>query len=198
MIYPATHDIVILQNATWKAALRATQQRIPIDSITGSGGPVLFASSCHKLTTNDSVVFTAYASGHPIVPCGLSLNTVYYVISSGLTSGNFYVAASISGSAISASGNASGNFYAAKPVNLSGYTVDADIRGVVENQHVATFACSVTNAANGEFQVSMAPAVSSGIEPGRYNYDVSLTSSAGESYYWLTGTATVQRTYSRN
>jgi hypothetical protein len=33
---------------------------------------------------------------------------------------------------------------------------------------------------------------------GRYGWDASLTSSAGERYYWLQGVATVAKTYSRN
>jgi hypothetical protein len=44
----------------------------------------------------------------------------------------------------------------------------------------------------------MAPAVSSGLGQGSYSYDVSLTSAGGERYYWLSGDATVQRTFSRN
>jgi hypothetical protein len=99
---------------------------------------------------------------------------------------------------IQAEDNASGIFYVAKPVNLSGYTVDADVTGILDNAEVATFACTITDSQNGAFEIVMPPAVSSGIEPGRYNYDVSLTNGPGERYYWLTGIATVQRTYSRN
>lgn len=209
MIYPATYDITILQNATWKASLRATQQRKELDSITTSGSSPLFSCYCHDLSAGDAVVFTTasvassgYISLVPQpstkVPCGLDLDTVYYVIASGLTGDTFYVAASSGGAAISASGNAIGTFYVAKPVNLSGYTVDADVKGILDDQQVATFTCSITNAVEGQFEMAMAPAVSSGIEPGRYNYDVSLTSTGSERYYWLTGIATVQRTYSRN
>lgn len=209
MIYPATYDITILQNATWKASLRATQQRLSIDSITVSGGAALFTAECHKLVADDAVVFTVDTSTDPtvislappvqtVIPCGLDLNTVYYVISSGLTANEFYVSATVSGSAITIDKAASGPFYAAKPVNLSGYIIDADMKGILDNAEVATFVCSITNAPLGLFEMSMAPSVSSGIESGRYNYDVSLTSSPGERYYWLTGVATVQRTYSRN
>jgi hypothetical protein len=42
------------------------------------------------------------------------------------------------------------------------------------------------------------PATAAGLAVGRYGYDVSLTSGSGARYYWLTGVATVQLTYSRN
>lgn len=199
MIYPATYDITILQNATWKASMRATQDRQPLSGITVSGGVALFNTECHGLVADDAVLFAVQAAPPvAVVPCGMSLNTVYYVISSGLTADQFQVAATVSGSAITIDKPSSGTFYVAKPINLSGYTIDADVTGILDNAQVATFVCSITNAPLGVFEMSMAPAVSSGIEAGRYNYDVSLTSSPGERYYWLTGVATVQRTYSRN
>ncbi len=209
MIYPATYDITILQNATWKAALRATEQRQELESITISGGSPLFSAYCHNLEDGDKVVFTTASvessgfislapSPETKVPCGLELNSIYYVIASGLTNDNFYVAESSGGTAIQAEDDAIGTFYVAKPVNLSGYTVDADVTGILDNAEVATFACTIINAPEGQFEMAMAPTVSSGIEAGRYNYDVSLTSGGGERYYWLTGIATVQRTYSRN
>jgi hypothetical protein len=209
MIYPATYDITILQNATWKAALRATEQRQELESITISGGSPLFSAYCHKLEDGDKVVFTTASvessgfislapSPETKVPCGLELNSIYYVIASGLTNDNFYVAESSGGTAIQAEDDAIGTFYVAKPVNLSGYTVDADVHGLLDDGEVATFVCSITDAANGLVNISMAPAVSSGIETGRYGYDVSFTDGDGERYYWLKGTATVERTYSRN
>jgi hypothetical protein len=63
---------------------------------------------------------------------------------------------------------------------------------------VATFTPTLTDAANGEFTLTMTPATTAGIDAGRYGYDVSLTSTGGARYYWLTGVATVQTTYSRN
>jgi hypothetical protein len=63
---------------------------------------------------------------------------------------------------------------------------------------VATFTPTLTDAANGEFTLTMTPATTAGLDSGRYGYDVSLTSSGGARYYWLTGVATVQTTYSRN
>jgi hypothetical protein len=123
---------------------------------------------------------------------------VYFIIASGLTSENFKVATTISGSQINVSGTASGQYYAAEPVNLTGYTIDSDLTGLINAAQVATFVCTSPAPEDGEILMTMTPAVSSGIEAGRYNYDLSLTSTGGERYYWLTGVATVQRTYSRN
>lgn len=209
MIYPAKYDITILQNATWKASFRATQERKTLDSITTSGSSPLFSAYCHDLNDGDAVVFTTasvVSSGYITlvpdpetkVPCGLNLDTVYYVLASGLTNDSFYVAESSGGTPITVSGDAIGTFYVAKPVNLFGYVVDADVKRLADDEQVATFTCTVTDAPAGLFQVVMAPSMSSTLEPGLYNYDVSLTNGPGERYYWITGLANVQRTYSRN
>jgi predicted aspartyl protease len=199
MIYPATYDITILQNATWRTALRATQQRQSLDGITVSGGAALFAADCHKLQANEAVIFTAAAgNSNTIVPCNLALNSVYYVLASGLTADQFRVSATVSGSALVIDRAASGVFYVAQPVNLTGYSIDADITTTSGTTQVATFNWTGIDLPNGSFELSMAPAVSSGLQVGNYSYDVSLTTASGERYYWLTGIATVQRTYSRN
>lgn len=209
MIYPAAYDITILQNATWRASFRVTQNRKTLDSVVVSGGTTAFGLDCHGFSEGDKVVFTVpsvssdstYISIEPSpsieVPCGLTLNNVYYVISSGLTTNSFYVAASSGGTAIATTGNASGTFYAAQPVSLSGYVIDSDVKQITTGVQVATFSPSIVDSDNGEFQLAMAPAVSSGVDSGRYNYDVSLTQPNGDRYYWLTGIATVQTTYSR-
>jgi hypothetical protein len=194
MIYPATYDITILQNATWSGTFRATQNRRELTSITIAGTTPTFALPCHGFVADDKVVFT----GGIEVPCGLSLNTVYYVMSSGLTAGAFQVSATSGGATISVTGTASGAFYVATPLNITGYTVDSDIKGLIDGAQIATFTSALTTPADGAFTLTLAPATTSGISVGRYGYDVSLTQSGGARYYWLTGIATVQLTYSRN
>ena len=198
MIYPATYDITILQNATWRTALRATQQRQSLDSITVSGGAALFIADCHKLQADEAVIFTTAESSNTFVPCDLAINSVYYVLASGLTVDQFRVSTTVSGSALVLDRAASGVFYVAQPVDLTGYDIDADITTLNGTTQVATFSWAGIDLANGEFELSMTPAVSSGLQVGNYSYDVSLTTASGERYYWLTGIATVQRTYSRN
>lgn len=194
MIYPATYDITILQNATWRGTFRATQDRKELTGITIATSTPTFAVPCHGLAAGDKVVFT----GGDEVPCGLELNKVYFVISAGLTAGEFQVSATNGGASISVSGAATGTFYVAKPLDITGYTIDADVKGLIDNLQVATFTPTLVTPADGEFVLAMAPAISEPLQEGRYGYDVSLTQGTGDRYYWLTGVATVQRTYSRN
>jgi hypothetical protein len=194
MIYPAVYDITILQNATWRGVFRATQNRQAITSITIATSTPTFAVPCHKLTAGDKVVIT----GGTTIPCGIDLNVIYYVISAGLTADEFQISATDGGGSISVSGATAGNFFVASPLDLTAYTVDADITGLTESTQIATFTPSITDATNGAFTLTLSPAVTIAIEEGRYAYDVSLTAGSGDRYYWLTGVATVQRTFSRN
>jgi hypothetical protein len=196
MIYPASYDTVILQNSTWEASLRATDNRQSLASVIVSSGLATFSKPCHGKVAGNKVVLTVDSGA--TVPCGLNLNSVYFVIASGLTGDNFKLAATISGSQITVSGTASGQYYISDPINLTGYAIDADVIQLEDNVQVASFVCTSPDPANGEILMSMSPAVSSSIEVGEYGYDLSLTSVTGERYYWLAGTVTVQRTYSRN
>jgi len=196
MIYPASYDTVILQNATWRASLRATDNRQTLTSVTIASGFATFIKPCHSLLAGDKVVFTVDSGA--TAPCGLSINSVYFVIASGLTSDNFKVATTISGSQITVNGTASGQYYVAKPINLTGYVIDADLIRPEDDAQVASFICTSPEPEDGEILMTMPPSASSIIEEGEYNYDLSLTSASGERYYWLSGVATVQRTYSRN
>jgi len=194
MIYPATYDITILQNATWSGTFRATQNRKTLTGITIDTGTPTILCDCHGFSAGDKVVFT----GGTVVPCGLTLNTVYYVIATGLTTDAFQVSASPGGASITVSGDAIGDIYVAEPLNLTGYTVDADVKGLTDLVEVATFTPALTDATNGEFTLTMTPAVTTTLSAGRYGYDVSLTQGSGARYYWLTGVVTVQTTYSRS
>ena len=194
MIYPATNDITILQNATWLGEYRATQQRQTLSGIAIAGGVPTFTAPCHGLIADDKVVFT----GGTEIPCGLALNTVYYVIATGLTATEFKVSSTSGGSSITVTGTATGTFYVAKPLDLTGYTVDADIKGLIDLAQVATFVTTITTAVDGAFALALTPATTVAIETGRYGYDISLTNGAGARYYWVTGVASVGLTYSRN
>lgn len=194
MIYPATHNITILQNATFDGKFRVTQNRQPLTSITIAGTTPTFNCDCHGLTAGTKVVFT----GGDDIPCGLVLNFVYFVIAGGLTTNAFQVSLTSGGSVIAVTGTASGDFFVATPLDITGYTVDSDIKGLIDDTAIATFTPAITDATNGAFTLTMAPNVSSAIAVGQYGYDVSLTQSGGIRYYFLTGIATVLRTFSRN
>lgn len=193
MIYPATYNITILQNATWTGTFRATQNRQALTSITIAGTTPTFNCDCHGLTAGTKVVFT----GGDDIPCGLTLNAIYFVIAGGLTTNAFQVSLTSGGSVLAVTGTASGDFYVAKPLDITGNTIDSDVKGLITNTLVATFTAAITDPTNGEFTLTMAPGITSAIDVGQYGYDVSITQAGGTRYYWLTGTATVQRTYSR-
>lgn len=84
------------------------------------------------------------------------------------------------------------------PINLSGYTIDADIYNAANSSIVDSFNCTITDAAAGQFEMELAPPDTLGLNPGSYLYDVSLTTPGGDRYYWLKGSLTVEQTYSRN
>lgn len=200
MIYPATYDIVILQNATWSATFRATQDRKKIQTINVDAGIPTFLLSCHGRSAGDKVVFT----GGDVVPCGLALNTIYYVISDGLTEDSFRVAAESGGSSIVIEDPPTGIFYVARPINITGFTIDADIvREITTStsttlvRRYASFEPTLSDPVNGVFKLVLPPETSISLATGDYFWDVSLTSGEGERYYWIKGKVTVQRTYSR-
>lgn len=209
MIYPAKLDITILQNSTFSATFRALENRQAISDFTVSGTTPLFEVGCHGLTAGQKVVVIPAGTTEakllnttatPIEkPCGLELNRVYYVISTGLSNNEFTVSATSGGTAISVANTPlEEGMYIAQPVNLTSYTVDADLKGLSDDLQVATFSGSLVTAADGLVNVAMTPATTSGLDVGQYGWDVSLTSNGGVRYYWLVGTATVQRTFSRN
>lgn len=199
MIYPAVENIRILQNATWRGVYRVTQPRQAISSIIidASTNTPTFVKQCHGLVAGDRIVITPASESYSL-PCGIELNTVYYVIASGLTASDFKVSATVDGTSISASSAVSGSFYFAKPLNISGYTIDSDIKRATVQAQVATFTFVILDAINGLFERILTPATTLGIEVGSYEHDMSLTSGGGERYYWAKGVATVESTSSRN
>ena len=198
MIYPAVQNIRILQNATWRGTYRATQQRGTISGVAVDAGVPTFTSACHGLTAGTKVVLTTSDDEPATVPCSLSLNTIYYVIATGLTTDAFRLSATSGGSSIIVSGTVTGTLYVAVPLNLTGYVIDADIKDLDTLEQAATFTITTPNASDGEFTLTLTPATALGLAVKDYGYDVSLTSGAGERYYWATGLATVEITYSRN
>ena len=67
-------------------------------SCQGEADDETFTATAHGLVANDTVIFEINDTG--TLPTGLSANTEYYVISTGLTSNVFEVSATLSGSAV--------------------------------------------------------------------------------------------------
>ncbi len=209
MIYPARLDITILQNSTFRAVFRALQKQQAITAFTVTSGNPIFTVPCHGLIAGNKVVIVPPGNAEatlpatttpepPDVPCGLELNKVYFVSATGLTSSAFTVSATNGGSPITVANTALGTMVIAQPIDLTGYAADADVKGLIDDLQKATFTCALETAADGLVSIAMTPSTAAGLEVGRYGWDASLTSGAGERYYWLQGVATVAKTYSRN
>ena len=209
MIYPAKLDITILQNSTFRAVFRALQKQQAITAFTVTSGNPIFTVPCHGLIAGNKVVIVPPGDAEatlpatttpepPDVPCGLELNKVYFVSATGLTSSAFTVSATNGGSPITVADTALGTMVIAQPIDLTGYAADADVKGLTDDLQKATFTCALETAADGLVSIAMTPSTAAGLEVGRYGWDASLTSGAGERYYWLQGVATVAKTYSRN
>jgi hypothetical protein len=198
MIYPATYNIVILQDSTWKASLRltGTAKDVAID-IPNS----LFASACHGLSADNPIIFTAKSLKDDTVsapPCGVETNKPYYVIATGLTANHFAVSETIGGESITLHGTQTGYFAFARPINLAGATIDADIKSIAGGFPIKTFTCTILAPTLGELEMLLSDADTASLDPLVYAYDLSVTTAAGEKYYWLTGKVEVRQTYSRD
>lgn len=69
--------------------------------------PAVFSKTAHGLVAGNQI--TLFTTG--LLPTGLAMNTNYFVISAGLTSGAFELSATSGGSAINTSGSQSGTQY---------------------------------------------------------------------------------------
>lgn len=74
------------------------------------------------------------------------------------------------------------------PVNMSGYTVEAELWNRTGTAKLADFLHSWTTQASGAFKLRLSASVTSGItEQGQY--DVMVTEPGGDKYYFLQGNA---------
>jgi hypothetical protein len=198
VIYPAVRNIRILQNATWRGRYRVTQQLRTISSVAIDAGAPTFTSACHGLTAGTKVVLTVNDKDPAEVPCDLGLNTIYYVIATGLTTDEFMLSTTSGGSSIIVSGTVTGTLYVAVPVDITGYVIDADIKDLATLAQVATFTATLPNASEGEYELSLMPAASVALAAKDYGYDICLAGSPEERYYVVTGIASLDITYTRS
>jgi hypothetical protein len=78
------------------------------------------------------------------------------------------------------------------PINMSGYTVAAQLWNRVGTTKISNFAFNWTTQASGAFNLRLASTVTSGItEQGQY--DVLITEPSGDKYYLLQGTAFIDQ-----
>ena len=67
--------------------------------------------------------------------------------------------------------------------NLAGYSGAAKMKKHPGATTSTSFSVSIT-AATGEVAIAMTSGVTNGLEPGRYYYDVKLTSGSGAVFRW--------------
>lgn len=197
MIYPADWNITILQNSSWRGSFRATSAAKAVTSMAVSAGVPTFTAACHSLQAGDKVIFTSTAG----TPCGLEVNRVYFVISTGLTVSQFRVSTTNGGSAIVLTDTADDTypvvFVVSRPIDLTGYVLDSDIIDPSMSMQMATFSISLLAPSEGSFELSLSPTTTAALAVGSYGYDLYMTNTGGERYYYLRGSVTVERTLSR-
>ena len=82
-------------------------------------------------------------------------------------------------------------------VNLSGYSVAAQIRKTFLSSTATAFTASISNASSGEITISLSPTQTAALEAGRFVYDVLITASGGTKTRVVEGQVTVNPSVTR-
>ena len=82
-------------------------------------------------------------------------------------------------------------------VNLSGYSVAAQIRKTFLSSSATTFTASISNASSGEITISLTDTQTTALEAGRFVYDVLITASGGTKTRVVEGQVTVNPSVTR-
>ena len=82
-------------------------------------------------------------------------------------------------------------------VNLSGYSVAAQIRKTFLSSSATAFTASISNASAGEITISLTDSQTTSLEAGRYVYDVLITASGGTKTRVVEGQVTVNPSVTR-
>ena len=82
-------------------------------------------------------------------------------------------------------------------VNLSGYSVAAQIRKTFLSSSVTAFTASISNASSGEITISLTDTQTTALEAGRFVYDVLITASGGTKTRVVEGQVTVNPSVTR-
>ena len=82
-------------------------------------------------------------------------------------------------------------------VNLSGYSVAAQIRKTFLSSSATAFTATISNASSGEITISLSPTQTTALEAGRFVYDVLVTASGGTKTRVVEGQVTVNPSVTR-
>lgn len=72
-------------------------------------------------------------------------------------------------------------------INLTGFTAQSQFRKSYQSSSFTSFLVNIVDAAAGKIRLQLSAAASSAITPGRYLYDVEITSNTGERKRALEG-----------
>lgn len=78
-----------------------------------------------------------------------------------------------------------------QPLNLTGFTAASQIRKSYSSSIAYSFNASILSAAFGKVRLQLSAAQSEAIPPGRYLYDVEVTSPSGAKTRVVEGIATI-------
>jgi hypothetical protein len=184
----------IYQDSAYRVQLRLTD-RLRKAKIGNTG---LIQCDCHGLGVGAKVVLLSKLPTANL--CGVVLNQIYYISPLDFGPASFRMTTSLSGGNILNIESAGDQeFYIAQPVNITGYTIDADICKKQTNIRiqVSSFTATIDAAVDGAFSLRIAPSVSVAVAAGEYAYDVSMTPPSGERFFAIAGEVPVAVTRSR-
>ena len=84
------------------------------------------------------------------------------------------------------------------PTNLTGFTVQSQMRKHPDSSIAYDFTVGITSAPDGKINLSMTDTTTAGIKPGRYMYDIMLTKPTNEKEIALEGMVIVRSGISTN
>ena len=82
-------------------------------------------------------------------------------------------------------------------VNLSSYSVAAQIRKTFLSSSATAFTATISNASSGEITISLTDTQTTALEAGRFVYDVLITASGGTKTRVVEGQVTVNPSVTR-
>ena len=83
------------------------------------------------------------------------------------------------------------------PLNLTGYTIAAQIRKHAGSSNPTAFTASALDAANGVILISLTPTQTTALKTGRHVYDIVITDASGDKTRVVEGSVLVREGVTR-
>lgn len=77
-------------------------------------------------------------------------------------------------------------------LDLSGYTIESQLRKTYTTSTAVSFATTVTNPTQGELEISLGSTTTSSLKEGRYVYDIKATTDTGSILKLVEGSVLVR------